>query len=84
MATTVHLPPELITEVDRRARALGISRNRYIRHALETVLREETTWSRRFTQELERAAGDPVLRRTVDEMMRAIAARRSRKKPPAL
>ncbi|HJS73072.1 MAG TPA: ribbon-helix-helix protein, CopG family, partial [Vicinamibacteria bacterium] len=35
MATTVHLPPELMERVDRRAQELGMSRNLYIRRALE-------------------------------------------------
>jgi predicted DNA-binding protein len=43
MPTTVHLPPELIERVDRRARELGVSRNLYIRRALERAIDEEAS-----------------------------------------
>lgn len=84
MATTVHLPPDLLEQVDRRAGDLGMSRNRYIRKALEQALRSETAWSGRFLDMLKEAGEDREGQRAVDEMRRAIASRRSRKKPPAL
>ena len=38
MATTVHIPDQLLKSVDRRAKALGISRNRLVVRALEATL----------------------------------------------
>jgi predicted transcriptional regulator len=83
MATTVHLPPELLRRVDERARALKVSRNQYVRRALDRSIANETEWSDRFLGALREAAADEDGRRGVDELMKAIA-RRSRKGPPAL
>jgi predicted transcriptional regulator len=83
VTTTVHLPPELLKRVDERARGLNVSRNQYIRRALERMVREETAWSGDFLDALDRAAADEESHAAVDEMMRGIA-RRSRKRPPQL
>ncbi len=83
MSTTVHLPPDLLKRVDERARGLNVSRNQYIRRALERMIEDETRWSRDFLGELEKAAEDKDSHRAVDEMMRAIS-RRTRKGPPRL
>ena len=84
VTTTVHLPAELLQQVDRRAEELGMSRNRYIRSALEQAVRTETAWSGPFLEMLERAKDDEQRQSTVDEMMRHIGARRSSKRPPRL
>ena len=84
MATTVHLPPDLLKRVDQRASELGISRNRYIKRALETAIQKETTWSKPFLEALSKAAEDTDSHEAVDDMMKAIASRRSRKCPPVL
>jgi predicted transcriptional regulator len=47
MATTVHLPPELDRRVDERAKRLKVSRNQYVRRALERMIEKETAWSSR-------------------------------------
>jgi hypothetical protein len=82
MPTTVHLPPELIERVDRRARELGVSRNLYIRRALERAIDEEASWSPAFLKMLGEAAMDVEGARAVDEMRVAIASRRKRKRRP--
>ena len=79
MPTTVHIPDALLKSVDRRARALGVSRNRLIIRALEQALSERSTWTPDFLEQLRRvdedtAAADDDLQRTVTQ------ARRS--KPP--
>jgi predicted transcriptional regulator len=84
MATTVHLPPELMERVDRRARELGMSRNLYIRRALERAIDEEASWSPDFLKMLGEAALDVEGARAVDEMRIAIASGRTRKKPPKI
>jgi metal-responsive CopG/Arc/MetJ family transcriptional regulator len=78
MTTTVHLPPELLERIDERARRLNISRNQYVRRALERMIEAETGWSDEFLAALEAAHHDDDARQAVDDMMRAIA-RRSRK-----
>ncbi len=84
MATTIHLPGDLLTLVDHQAAENGVSRNRYIVRALEKVLKSETGWSRRFQAMLAEAREDSESHHTLDEMMRLVSARRSRKGPPVL
>jgi predicted transcriptional regulator len=52
MPTTVHVPPALLRSVDRRAKALGLSRNRLIVRALEQVVRDRSAWAPEFLQKL--------------------------------
>lgn len=84
MSTTVHLPPELLDSVDRRARDLRMSRNRYIIRALERTLREEEGWSPRFLDALLAAEEDEEAQAAVEEMRSAIAVSHTRKAPPEL
>ena len=83
MSTTVHLPPDLLAAVDREARGRKLSRNRYIINALERALATETTWSARFVEELAAAQADGA-DATLEDLRNAVAARRTRKGPPAL
>ncbi len=53
MATTVHLPPALLERVDQCARSLALSRNRFIRQALEKTTREQLDWSSDFLAHLD-------------------------------
>ena len=84
MTTTVHLPPELVAKLDQRARASGVSRNRYIRRALELAIERESAWSPRFLEMLGEAAKDGDAGKEVDDLLRTIALRRTRKRPPRL
>lgn len=78
MATTVHIPDALLKSVDRRAKALGISRNRLIVRALEQAL-NDSNWSPEFLARLRDV--DDETRVAVDELLDAVThARRS--KPP--
>ena len=83
MATTVHLPAALLKQVDDRARRLNVSRNQYVRRALERMIERESDWSPAFVESLHQAAEDDEGRQAADEMMQAIR-RRSRKRPPRL
>jgi predicted transcriptional regulator len=79
MPTTVHIPDTLLKSVDRRAKALGVSRNRLIVRALEQALDERSTWSPEFLEQLRRVDEDTAA--AVDDLLGAvIQARRS--KPP--
>jgi len=73
MATSVHIPKPLLIAVDRRARALRISRNRLIVQALQ---RELTAG---FFERL--ASPEPAVQVAADEMLRAIQGQRRSKKP---
>lgn len=82
MATSVHLPEPLLIAVDRRARALRISRNRLIVRALERELAETSEWSTGFFDELSQT--DAATKDAVEEMLRGALERRSSKDPPKL
>ena len=84
MSTTVHLPSELVARLDQRARSLGVSRNRYIRQALELAVDRDDTWSPHFLAMLREAGKDVEAGREIDDLRRAVAARRTGKGPPHL
>jgi len=82
MATSVHIPKPLLVAVDRRARALKISRNRLIVQALERVLTEDSNWRPGFFEQLE--SKNSELAEAADEMLKVIGAQRGSKKPVRL
>lgn len=79
MPTTVHIPAALLKSVDRRAKALGVSRNRLIVKALERAVSERVAWAPEFLERLRNVDDDTV--RAVEELSNDVKhARRS--KPP--
>ena len=60
MPTTVHIPPALLKSVDRRAKALGVSRNRLIVRALERAVTERDRWAPEFLDRLRDVDDDTV------------------------
>jgi predicted transcriptional regulator len=82
MPTTVHIPADLLEAVDRRAKDLKMSRNRFIVEALRRVLDEDTSWSSAFVEAL--LDVEPGDERLVDEMMEAIRSSRRSKAAPDL
>jgi len=52
MPTTVHIPAALLKSVDRRAKALGLSRNRLIIRALERAVSDRSGWAPEFLEKL--------------------------------
>ncbi len=82
MATSVHIPKTLLTAVDRRARALKVSRNKLIIQALEREVTAGADWPPGFFEKLGTAEAELVT--AVDEMSQAIQANRKSKAPPKL
>ena len=78
MPTSVHLPRALLDAVDRRAKALQISRNQLVIRALERELRDASDWTPGFFERLSDV--DARTARQVDELVRAIRSKR-RSKP---
>jgi hypothetical protein len=77
MPTTVHLPAPLLKSVDRRAKALGVSRNRLIVRALEQAVSQDIGWSPDFLDQLRQVDHETVA--AVDELLAGVrTARRSR------
>jgi hypothetical protein len=81
MPTSVHLPRNLLEAVDRRARALKISRNQLVVRALEREV-SGGDWSPGFFEGL--AKGSPELEADVDDLLRHVRKRRSSKAAPKL
>jgi hypothetical protein len=79
MPTSVHLPQDLLAAVDRRARALNISRNQLVVRALEREIRGDGDFTPGFFEAL--LPADAELRDDVDELLRQV--RKSRHSKPA-
>jgi predicted transcriptional regulator len=58
MPTSIHLPRELLAEVERRAKALKISRNHLIVTVLEQEFARRTEWSASFRRQLGELGND--------------------------
>ena len=82
MPTSVHLPKPLLEAVDRRARRLKMSRNRFIVRTLEREIDRESDWSPGFFEKLADISTEDI--DAVNEMAREIAKHRTRKGPPRL
>ena len=83
MSTTVHIPPRLLSRVDARARALAVSRNRFIIATLEHALDARSEWppelAEMLARPLERASAE-----LLDDSLREVRARRvNRRRPPS-
>jgi predicted transcriptional regulator len=79
MPTTVHIPDPLLKSVDRRAKALGISRNRLVVRALEQAVSVRADWSPEFLQRLRTVDGETGT--AVDELLTAVTQARHSKEP---
>ncbi len=79
MPTSIHIPDKLLKEADKRALALGISRNRLIVRALERELRAGSDWSPRFFDRMRSIDHDTA--EAARELMSVVKAGR-RSKPP--
>jgi hypothetical protein len=82
MPTTVHIPNALLKSVDRRAKALGVSRNRLIVQALEQTLREPSGWTPEFLEKLRSVDEETVT--AVDELLGGVKRSRRSKQPHEL
>ncbi|MGC4090388.1 MAG: hypothetical protein QM756_21420 [Polyangiaceae bacterium] len=78
----MHIPKPLLIAVDRRARALKISRNRLIVQALQREVSEGANWSPDFFSRLESA--DVGVEAAAVELLSVIQSQRRSKKPVRL
>jgi predicted transcriptional regulator len=79
MPTTVHIPDALLRSVDRRAKALGLSRNRLIVRALERAVSERSGWTPEFLEKLRSV--DQETATAVDEWLADVTQARQSKPP---
>lgn len=82
MATSIHIPQSLLEAVDRKARALKMSRNRLIVRALERELTQGSDWSPGFFEHL--SAVEPSTAAAVDELLASVRQARTSKPPRRL
>jgi metal-responsive CopG/Arc/MetJ family transcriptional regulator len=82
MPTTVHIPADLLKSVDRRAKALGVSRNRLIVRALQQAIRERSGWTPEFLEKLRHVDEQTVM--AVDELLADVKQARRSKSPREL
>jgi metal-responsive CopG/Arc/MetJ family transcriptional regulator len=82
MPTTVHIPAALLKSVDRRARALGVSRNRLIVRALEQAVNDHSRWTPEFLERLRQVARETS--EAVDELLEVVKQARHSKRPRKL
>jgi predicted transcriptional regulator len=80
--TSIHLPPDLVKALDRKAKALRISRNQLVIRAIERELNEASDCSPGFFERL--MEHDDDLADAVDAMLEAIKRNRTSKGPPRL
>jgi Ribbon-helix-helix protein, copG family len=79
MPTSVHLPKALLDEVDRKARALQISRNQLVVRALEREVRGSSDWSPDFFDRL--LDPGPGVADAVDDLLKVVRGARRSKSP---
>lgn len=79
MPTTVHIPAPLLKSVDRRAKALGVSRNRLIIQALEAAVSARSDWAPEFLEQLRHV--DRETSAAVDELLTTVQRARLSKEP---
>ena len=79
MPTTVHIPDALLQAVDRRAKALGISRNRLVVQALQRAVHERSGWAPEFLARLRDV--DAETSADVDGLLAAVQKGRRSKAP---
>jgi metal-responsive CopG/Arc/MetJ family transcriptional regulator len=79
MPTTVHIPTALLKSVDRRAKALGLSRNRLIVRALERAVSEPSGWEPEFLEKLRSV--DHETATAVDDLLADVKQARRSKQP---
>lgn len=82
MGNDVRLPKSILDAVDRRARALRVTRDRWIVRALERQLTEPRDWSPGFFERL--ADVDAGTRKAVDDLLGAVVRARTSKVAPEL
>jgi predicted transcriptional regulator len=82
MSTSVHLPKKLLEALDRRARALRISRNKLITQAIERELSAAGDWSPGFFDRLQER--DDEVSAAVDQMLEDVVRTRRSKVMPEL
>ncbi|HKY40912.1 MAG TPA: hypothetical protein VJN18_33485 [Polyangiaceae bacterium] len=82
MPTSVHIPKTLLVAVDRKARALKISRNRLIVHAIERELEQGSDWTPEFFARL--GSAEPAIEDAAERMLAVIRRNRRSKGPVRL
>lgn len=76
MITTIHIPDDLLSSLDRKIKELHISRNKYICMILQKEI--ASTWPEEFVHK--KLAPNKLLTESVDELQKIIRTQRVNKK----
>jgi predicted urease superfamily metal-dependent hydrolase len=80
-STTVHIPDELLSEIDKIVRKMGITRNRFVIHACRRAVESAAgQWPKGFFDQRRDGKEFRLLRDAVEEMESKILSRRSSRK----
>ena len=82
MPTSVHIPRHLLEAVDRKARALGVSRNGLIVRALEREMAPSAGWTPGFFDAL--SSVSPETASAVEQLRTDVRKARRSKRPVKL
>lgn len=84
-STTIHFPDAVLADIDRAAREMGVSRNRYVIEACRAAIdRKNGTWPVGFFDAQLSEADAALLCEAAREMDNAIQANRRNRGVPAL
>jgi hypothetical protein len=84
-STTIHFPPDILTEIDRAARKLGVSRNKFVLKACEeTLSRTAGEWPKGFFEAPGAKKDLLLLREAAGEMEQTIYGNRKNRGAPLL
>ena len=82
MPTSVHIPRHLLEAVDRKARALGVSRNGLIGSAVESEMEHSAGWTPGFFDAL--SSVSPETASAVEQLRTDVRKARRSKRPVKL
>ena len=75
--TTIHVPDNLLREIDRAAKALEMSRNRFVlRGCIDALKRYEGDWPEGFFSRRSQVEDQPLLSEATAELEREVLSRR--------
>ena len=84
-STTFHIPDELLRNIDRAARSLGVSRNRFVLQACgEALARQAGEWPAGFFDSSNTKEDEKLLAEATKELEKSVLARRMNRGAVAL
>lgn len=84
-STTFHIPDDVLSKIDRAARDLGVSRNRFVIQACkEALARQSGEWPKRFFEPAHSQEDQGLLAQASRELEKEVLTRRTNRGAVAL